>query len=379
MSARVVVLGAGAAGLSAANRLAGARLPGVEVVVVDRSGDHVFWPGLVSVLFGDADPAGIRKPITLLAADSVRLLAGELTEVRASEDRVTGSFGELPYDYLIVALGAEVGWADQLPACGELAPWTVAGAAAGQQALRRLGPGSRVVVGPASLPYRCPPAVFDFAARVRHVTGADVTVVHPWGEPLEPFGEQPVRVATRLLQAAGVAFRGRFPIARIEPDAVLDETGQAVPYDAAFVVPPHRPPRVVAESGLAAPSGWMSVGFPGLRHPEHPRVFGAGDLVGPVLGAGMAGTLGVFEGAYVADAVAAELTGHPAPPRPRMAAICFFDTGRTGSFLYCDFGPPAAGAGPAGCVFMPELPYFRQAKQLFAQEWFASMLTGEVG
>jgi sulfide:quinone oxidoreductase len=379
VSARVVVVGAGAAGLSAANRLAGARLPGVEVVVVDRSGEHVFWPGLVSVLFGDVDPAGIRKPVASLTAEGVRLVAGEVTQIRAAEHRVTGSFGELPYDYLIVALGAEVGWADAPPACGELAPWTVAGVAAGQQALRRLGPGSRVVVGPASLPYRCPPAVLDLAARVRQVTGAEVTVVHPWRVPLEPFGEQPASAVARLLHAAGVAFRGGFRIAKIEPDAVLDETGQAVPYDVAFVVPPHRPPRVVAASGLAAPSGWMRVDFPGLRHPAHPRVFGAGDLVAPVLGAGMAGTLGVFEGAHVADAVAAELSGDPAPPRPRMAAICFFDTGRTGSFLYCDFGPPAAGTGPAGCVFMPELPYFRQAKRLFAEEWFASMLTGEVG
>jgi hypothetical protein len=46
----------------------------------------------------------------------------------------------------------------------------------------------------------------------------------------------------------------------------------------------------------------------------------------------------VLEGAYVADAIAAELAGAAPPPPPRMAAICFFDTGATGSFLYCDFG-----------------------------------------
>ena len=50
----------------------------------------------------------------------------------------------------------------------------------------------------------------------------------------------------------------------------------------------------------------MNVTFPELRHPDRTRLFGAGDLIGPVLRAGMAGTLGVFQGAYVADAILAD-------------------------------------------------------------------------
>ena len=193
MSARVVVLGAGAAGLSAANRLAAARAAGTEIVVVDRAGEHVFWPGLTGVLFGDTELAAIRRPLASLLAGGVRLIAGEAAQVTAAENRVTGSFGELAYDYLVVALGAEVGWPEGEPACRELAPWTPAGAAAGSEALRALRPGQRVVVAPHSLPYRCPPAVFDFAARLRHATAADVTVAHPWARPLDPFGEQPAQ------------------------------------------------------------------------------------------------------------------------------------------------------------------------------------------
>ena len=95
MSARVVVLGAGAAGLSAANRLAAARAAGTEIVVVDRAGEHVFWPGLTGVLFGDTELAAIRLPLASLLAGGVRLIAGEAAQVTAAENRVTGSFGEL--------------------------------------------------------------------------------------------------------------------------------------------------------------------------------------------------------------------------------------------------------------------------------------------
>lgn len=171
---------------------------------------------------------------------------------------------------------------------------------------------------------------------------------------------------------------GGFPITGIGPDTVTATDGRAVPYDTAFIVPPHRPPAIVAESGLATASGWMKVSYPSLRRPGHPRVFGAGDLIGPTLRAGLAGTLGVFQGAYVADAIAAKLAGDAPPPAPRLAAICFFDTGTTGSFLHCDFAPSAAGTGPAACVFMPELPYFRKAKRLFGSEWFTRMLTGRI-
>ncbi len=83
MTRRVVVLGAGAAGLPAANRLARHAAAGtdLEVVLVDRSGEHVFAPGYVAVMFGDAEPAAFRRPLTDLVHPGVRLVTGEVTAV----------------------------------------------------------------------------------------------------------------------------------------------------------------------------------------------------------------------------------------------------------------------------------------------------------
>ena len=141
--------------------------------------------------------------------------------------------------------------------------------------------------------------------------------------------------------------------------------------------PPHRPPAVLAGSALAGPSGWPAVTFPGFSHPQYPHVAVVGDVAAPALNAGMAGTLAVFEAGYAAGRIGAD--GARPAGRPRMAAICFADSGDTGSFLYCDFTGPAAGTGPAECVLMPPLPYFRRARQVFAEEWFASMVTGDAG
>jgi sulfide:quinone oxidoreductase len=376
---RVVVVGGGAAGLPAANRLA-LRTSGeqVEVVLVDRAAEHVFLPGFVGVLFGDVEPQALRRPLSSLVRPGVRLLTGEVDRLDPCGQQVCGDFGELGFDRLVVATGAEVGWPGGPPPAGDLAPWTLAGALAGRETLRRIDTKSRVVVAAATPAYRCPPAVFDLAIRLRRHTGAQVTVAHPWRAPLAPFGAEPSAAVTRLLGEAGVRFRGDFAFTEVHTDRLVDAAGVSVGFDVALLVPPHRPPAVVAASSLAGPGGWMQVRFPTLRHPEYPNVFGAGDVVAPTLHVGMAGTLDVFEGAFAADSIAAELAGADAPASPRMSAICFLDTGTTGSFLHCDFTAPAAGNGPPACTLMPELPFFRRAKRLFADEWFTSMVTGEI-
>lgn len=379
MTTRVVVLGAGAAGLSAANRLARHAEAGapIEVVLVERTGEHAFWPGLVPVLFGEADPGEHRRAVPGLLRPGVHLVVGEVETLDPEDGFVRGSFGELGFDELVVALGVEVAWGERAPACGELAPWTLAGALAGRQALEGARPGTRLAVGPADPAYRCPPAVFDLAVRLARWTGATVEVFHPWQRPLAPFGEGPAAAVSAMLAGAGVGFRGGFSLEQVLPGELVSRSGERLGYDLALVVPPHRAPRCVADSPLAGPTGWPEVTFPSLTHPRFDRVSLVGDLAAPALSAGMAGTLGVLEGGFVADRLAARASGAAGPLRPSMSALCFLDDGRVGSLLHCDFAAPAAAAGPPACDLLPPLPFFRSAKRLFAEEWFTGMLGGD--
>ncbi len=382
MTRRVLVLGAGAGGLGAANRLARHAQAGadLEVVLVDRSAEHVFAPGYVAVMFGDAEPGALRRPIGDLVRPKVQVVTGDVDTIDPDDRRVTGSFGELPYDELVVALGVDVGWPAGAPPAGELAPWTLPGALAGREVLRRLRPGRHVLVAPPGVGYKCPPAVLDLAVRVAGRTGARVEVAHPWPRPLAPFGAGPAEAATRMRADAGVAFHGGFTASDIGHGSVTSGDGRTVEFDVGIFVPPHRPPAVIASSPLAGDAGgWPAVTFPNLTHPGYPNVSVIGDLATTSLKVGMAGTLALFEAAYVADRIAAAAGGVAAPAAPTMSAICFLDTGATGSFLHCDFTAPAAGVGPAACTLMPWMPYFRRAKRVFADEWFTTTLSGEVG
>ncbi len=371
MTRRVVVLGAGPGGLVAANTLAVLAPSDVEIVLVDRSAAHLFQPGLVSVLFSEAQPSDVERPLAELAHPRICVRAGDVTSIDPTARRVGGSFGEIGYDHVVVALGAQTAPGTEAGR-EDMAPWAPEGAVRGKRALASCTAGTRVVVGATSPMYRCPPAVFDLAVRIKARTGATTEIVHPWPAPLAPFGEHISRQFTAMLADAAVGYHGEFHPSSTGDGCLTSTDGRRVACDLAFIVPAHRPPAAIAGSVLAREDGWPLVSYPTLTHPSFPDVSIVGDAAAVSLGVGMAGTLAVSEGRYVAHRIAASLQDVPPPPAPAMAALCFVDTGTTGSALVCDFSGPASGSGPATCVLLPFLPYYRKAKQLFAAEWFTS-------
>lgn len=103
--ARVVILGAGFAGLYAAQELA--RAP-VDLVVVDRSNHHLFQPLLYQVATAALSPADIASPIRKILRSQKNTVVALARAERVDVERriVALEDGEIAYDYLIVATGA---------------------------------------------------------------------------------------------------------------------------------------------------------------------------------------------------------------------------------------------------------------------------------
>lgn len=104
--ARVVIIGAGFGGLSAARKLA--RLP-VQVTLLDRSNHHLFQPLLYQVATAGLSPADIATPIrsVLRKARNTTVYMTEVTGIDKSRRRVRcADATEHEYDFLIVATGA---------------------------------------------------------------------------------------------------------------------------------------------------------------------------------------------------------------------------------------------------------------------------------
>jgi NADH dehydrogenase len=102
---KVVIVGAGFAGLTAARRLA--RLP-VDVTLVDRKNHHTFQPLLYQVATAGLSPGEIAAPIRwiLRARSNVEVLLDEVVDFNLVKKKVITREQALDYDYLIVASGA---------------------------------------------------------------------------------------------------------------------------------------------------------------------------------------------------------------------------------------------------------------------------------
>ncbi|MEO8098101.1 MAG: NAD(P)/FAD-dependent oxidoreductase [Acidobacteriota bacterium] len=103
---RVVIIGGGFGGLNAAQSLS--KLP-VEVTLVDKRNFHLFQPLLYQVATGGLSPGDVAAPLRSILSKkkNVTVLLEEVTEIDAQARAVKTLSGDLPYDILILAAGAE--------------------------------------------------------------------------------------------------------------------------------------------------------------------------------------------------------------------------------------------------------------------------------
>lgn len=111
---RVIIIGAGFAGLKAARILANKT---VDILLIDRNNYHTFTPLLYQVATCGLDPSAVAYPVRSIFADApnVQFLLGEVQNIDTESQSVsiqTNSNGTRHefYDYLFVAAGSKVNY-----------------------------------------------------------------------------------------------------------------------------------------------------------------------------------------------------------------------------------------------------------------------------
>ena len=102
---RVVIIGGGFAGLSAARALGGGPF---DVTLIDRRNFHLFQPLLYQVATGGLSPANISAPLRAIVKkqQNVNVLLAEVQHIDVAQQRVVLHEESVPYDVLIVATGS---------------------------------------------------------------------------------------------------------------------------------------------------------------------------------------------------------------------------------------------------------------------------------
>lgn len=102
---RVVIVGGGFGGISAAKHLSDSR---IEVTLIDRTNYHLFQPLLYQVATAALSPGDIAQPIRaiLRGRSNVRVVMDTVKAIDAASNIVRGKLGNYEYDHLILSPGS---------------------------------------------------------------------------------------------------------------------------------------------------------------------------------------------------------------------------------------------------------------------------------
>ncbi len=324
MSARTLVLGGGFGGIATAVELRLLLGDDHEIALVDRKPQFAMGLRKLWELVGHGTISDGSRSRQLLSRHGVEFLQAEIEAIDPAGRAADTSGGRLEGDRLVVALGAE-SRPDLVPGLAEYGHdvWSFAGVPAAAEALQAFD-GGRIVVLIAGAPYACPPAPYECAIHLhehllarglRDRTELEVATLQPLLLP--NAGREGSEWMGRQLAERGISYRLAAKTERVEPGVVV-LAGDEVPFDLLIAVPPHRPPAVVAESGLTAAHGWIAVDA-GTLATSHEGVYAVGDVTLIPLANGLplpkAGVMAELQGTRVARAIAAELLEEE-PPAP---------------------------------------------------------------
>lgn len=332
----ILVLGGGVGGQVAATRLKerlGAR---ARVVIVERSSAYTFSPSLLWLMVGQRRPEAITRNFSKLLRRDIEVMQATVTGIDTERSEVRTETEALRYDYLVIALGAEHD-PSLLPGAAEHTyhPYDLAAASRLREALEAF-PGGRVVVSIASLPYRCPAAPYETAMLIdgylrdrglRDRSTIDMFTPEPL--PMPVAGAYVGHSVAAELAARAITFHPRSSPSLVEAGS-MTVNGEAVPFDLAVVIPPHRPPAVVASTGLTGPSGWIAVDRASLRTRAN-NVYAIGDVTGVPLENGLmlpkAGVFAHGEAEIVAENIARRIDGNLSEATFDGHGTCFLEVG----------------------------------------------------
>jgi sulfide:quinone oxidoreductase len=330
-SERVVILGAGFAGLELATRLSESLADDVEVTLIDQNEAFFFGYSKLDVLFGRKTTADVLLSYSDLSPHGAEFRRERVTSIDPETRRVNTDLASYDADVLVVALGADYDFAATPGfAEGGFEYYSLAGAERLRDVLPEFDSGT-ILIGILGHPFKCPPAPFEGALLLhdylvqRGIRGAaTIRMVGPMSAPV-PITTEVSRAILEALEQRGIEYVANQHISELDTERseVVLAQGGRVPYDLFVGIPVHRVPEVVEASGLAI-DGWIPVDSGNLAT-RFPNVYAVGDVAGAPVA--KAGVFAESAARIVADDITARFRGGGLQQRWEGAGSCYIEFG----------------------------------------------------
>jgi sulfide:quinone oxidoreductase len=391
----LVILGAGTAGTTVANRMSNL-LDSDEwrITIVDQQTVHYYQPGFLFIPFGIYSKSDVVKPMRDFIPAGVELILSpiELIDAPNNQVKLAKDNRTLHYDFLVIATGAHT-HPEQTPGLQEH-EWrksihefyNLEGALALAKHLRNW-PGGRLVVNVVENPIKCPVAPLEFlmlADWYFREQGMREKVEIIYTTPLPGAFTKPIasRHLGDILERKNIQVVPDFMIEHVDPDAkkIVSYDEQEVAYDLLVSIPLNMGAEVIARSGLGDDLNFIPVDKHTLVSPKHPNIFVLGDAA--AIPTSKAGSVAHFAVDSFTENFVRYIDGLEMLPTFDGHANCFIESG-FGKGLLIDFNYdteplpgryPLPGVGPFNLLQETEVNHW--GKMMFRWMYWNILIKG---
>ncbi|MEM7019944.1 MAG: FCSD flavin-binding domain-containing protein [Pseudomonadota bacterium] len=392
-SARVVVVGGGFGGVTAAKYL---RImdPSLDVTLIEKKTEFATCPASNWVLGGLRQMSDITHNYQQLSArHGVTVVHDTATEVDATAKMVKTASGKtFSYDRLVLSPGISIKWnaiigydqaaAETMPHAWEAGPQT----ALLRKQLEAMPDGGKVIIAPPANPFRCPPGPYERASMIAHYLKTE-----------KPKSKLLILDAKEKFSKQGLFIQGWKDLYGYGTDNSLiewlpaSEDGGVVEVninnmeaitqfeehkaDVINIIPPQKAGEIAGAAGVADNTGWCPVDHSTWESKLQPGIHVIGDaaMPGKMPKSGFSAN---SQAKVCAAAIVATLQGKE-PPTPTWTNTCYSlvgpDYGISVAMIYrlneageVDVVPGSGGVTP--------MDGNRQIEALYADSWYKNIM-----
>jgi sulfite dehydrogenase len=333
---RVIVIGAGYGGATAAKYVRMWSDRRIEVFLIDRSAQFVSCPLSNLVLGGSRTLESLTMGYEKLREYGVQVIRDEVTGVNFERKRVQlKRIEDLPYDRLVVAPGIDFMY-EEIPGLNNpeaqivvLSAWKAGPeTVALRKQLEAMPDGGVYILSMPLAPYRCPPGPYERVCQVAHYLKQS----KPRSKVILLDGNPDIVSKKGLFVAAwNDLYKG---IIEYRPNQVakdVDVKGMSVKTEfdsfkgnVLNVVPPQKAGLIAQQAKLiTANNRWCGVNWQTMESVAAPGVYVLGDATLSAAAMPKSASMANNHAKIAASAIVAAMTGQPINPAPTINNTCY--------------------------------------------------------